>query len=94
MIIYANCKILHRSPRKTYERWIRNVVIFIVITIIAKKTPMALDSYIQIIEWAAVVCVITVLIFVIINLLFEPDVRCIVKEEFIPKIKSVCSRKR
>lgn len=94
MIMYANCKILHRSPRKTYERWIRNVVVFIVITIIAKKTPMELNSYIQIIEWAAVVCVITVLIFVIINLLFEPDVRSIVKEEFIPQIKSACSRKR
>lgn len=93
MIIYANCKILHISPRKTYERWIRNVIIFFFIIITTKKIPMILDSYIQIIGWAAVVCLITVLIFVIVNLLFEPDVRRFVKEEIIPKMKSAYSRK-
>lgn len=94
MILYANCKILHISPRKTYERWIRNVVIFIVITIISKKIPMVLDSYIKIIGWAVVVCVITVIVFVTVNLAFEPTVRSIIKEEFLPKIKKVCLRKR
>ena len=36
MIIYANKKILHRSPWRTYRRWLVNLALFIAVTVLSK----------------------------------------------------------
>lgn len=73
MIIYSNKRLLNRNPWVTYRRWILNLVIFIGVTLIAKKALsfVSLNSYFEIILWAAVCCVIIIPIFVSIDSLME-----------------------
>ena len=62
MIIYANKKILNRSPWKTYRRWLVNLGMFIAFTLISKAVfaHVALDTYLRIILWAAMSCVVVI----------------------------------
>lgn len=80
MIIYANKIILKRSPWITYKRWIRNVIIFLGVSLVCNQLPMKLDNYFNIIIWAAVVCIGTILVFVGGNLLLEPSLIPVLKE--------------
>ena len=54
MFIYANVRILHRSPWISYKRFISNSIIFTIITVISKWIPWHLDSYFSIIGYACV----------------------------------------
>lgn len=56
MILYANRRILHRSPLITYRRWLLNILLFIAMTVAGRwgLSHVALDSYGRIILWAAV----------------------------------------
>jgi hypothetical protein len=54
MFIYANVRILYRSPWVSYKRFISNTIIFIVITEVSKFIPWQLSSYFSIIGWACV----------------------------------------
>lgn len=62
MIIYANKKILNRSPWKTYRRWLVNLGMFIAFTLISKAVfaHVSLDTYPRIILWAAISCVVVI----------------------------------
>lgn len=71
MILYANRKILGRNPWITYRRWIRNLLLFVLITEISKYIPMRLDSYFYIILWALIFVCVTVPFFFAVNFLFE-----------------------
>lgn len=74
MIFYANQKILLRSPRITYRRWIRNLILFILITIILNNLSIQLLTYGEIIFWAVIACIIIIPFFFLINGLMEPKV--------------------
>ena len=56
MILYANRRILHRSPLITYRRWLLNILLFIAMTVAGRwgLSHVALDSYGRVILWAAV----------------------------------------
>lgn len=71
MILYANRKILGRNPWITYRRWIRNLLLFVLITKISKYIPMRLDSYFCIILWALIFVCVIVPFFFAVNFLFE-----------------------
>lgn len=75
MIIYANKRILKRSPWITYRRWLLNLVLFICVTDAAKFTlaHVSLDTYMQIILWAAVCCVIIIPLFFAAAFLTEKE---------------------
>lgn len=75
MIIYANISILKRSPWITYRRWLLNLALFVCITVAAKLVlaHVSLDSYWQIILWAAVCCVIIIPLFFVIAFLTEKE---------------------
>ena len=62
MIIYANKKILNRSPWKTYRRWLVNLGMFIAFTLISKVAfaHVVLDTYPRIILWATISCVVVI----------------------------------
>lgn len=91
MIIYANKKILHRSPWKTYRRWLVNLVLFIAVTVLSKPlfAHIALDTYPRIILWAAITCVIVIPLFFAVASLFDRETYRYAKELFAPYWKKV-----
>lgn len=91
MIIYANKKILHRSPWKTYRRWLVNLALFIAITVLSKPlfARIALDTYPRIILWAAITCVIVIPLFFVVASLFDRETYRYAKELFAPYWKKV-----
>lgn len=63
MIIYANTKILHRKPWRTYKTWVINLVVYVGVKILFSRIPLELNSYFQIIGSAVIVGMVTMLIF-------------------------------
>lgn len=63
MIIYANTKILHRSPWRTYKCWLINLVVYVGVKLLFSNIPMMLKTYFQIIGWAIIVGIIIIAIF-------------------------------
>ena len=94
MIIYANKKILQRSPWKTYRRWLANLALFIAITVLSKPlfARIALDTYPRIILWAAITCVIVIPLFFAVASLFDRETYRYAKELFAPYWKKVKMR--
>lgn len=91
MIIYANKKILHCSPWKTYRRWLVNLALFIAVTVLSKPllARIALDTYPRIILWAAITCVIVIPLFFAVASLFDRETYRYAKELFAPYWKKV-----
>lgn len=94
MIIYANKKILHRSPWTTYRRWLLNLALFIGITLLSKAVfaHIALDSYFSIIVWAAVCCVVIIPFFFVTVSLFDRETYRFAKELLTPYAKSALAK--
>ena len=94
MIIYANKKILHRSPWTTYRRWLLNLALFIGITLLSKVVfaHIALDSYFSIIVWAAVCCVVIIPFFFVTVSLFDRETYRFAKELLTPYAKSALAK--
>lgn len=76
MILYANRKILGRSAWITYRRWLLNLALFIVVTVVGKWffSFVALDSYFRIIGWAVVTCIVVIPFFFGVVSLCEGEV--------------------
>lgn len=87
MILYANKKILGRTPWITYRRWLTNLALFILVTFVTKQIAWNLDTYIAIILWAIVSCSIIIPLFFIVNSLLEPQAYYYVKKIIEPRIK-------
>ena len=94
MIIYANKKILHRSPWITYRRWLLNLALFIGITLLSKVVfaHIALDSYFSIIVWAAVCCVVIIPFFFVTVSIFDRETYRFAKELLTPYAKSALAK--
>ena len=76
MILYANRKILGRNPWITYRRWLLNLALFIAVTVAGKWlfSFVALDSYLRIIGWAIVCCIVVIPLFFGVVSLCEREV--------------------
>ena len=94
MVIYANKRILKRSPWITYRRWLINLAVFICITVAAKYAlaHIALLTYWQIILWAAVCCVIVIPLFLIIVSLSEKETYRCAKSLVYPYFRRVIAK--
>ncbi len=94
MIIYANKRILNRSPWKTYRRWLINLGMFIIVTLVSKRifTHIALDTYPRIILWAAISCVIIVPLFFVVASIFDKETFLAAKEMLSPYFKKLLSK--
>ena len=73
MIIYSNRKILKRSPIKTYRRWITDLVLFAAILFTDRFIVLSLDSYIKIVLWCVPYTIVTLLLYLIVNSIFERE---------------------
>lgn len=63
MIIYANKKILLRSPWVTYKRWLVLIITFVLVEYAVSYINVDLSSYLKIILWAVVACATIIPIF-------------------------------
>lgn len=63
MFIYANRRILKRSPWPSYKRLLTNSVVFMIVTSVVKRIPWKLTSYYLIIGWACIASVIICIIY-------------------------------
>ncbi len=70
MIIYAN-RLLKRSPFVTYKRWLVNLALFLVVTVVSKLILPEITSLFILIVWAAVYCVVIVPLFFAVDSLSE-----------------------
>ena len=89
MIIYANKKILHRSPWKTYRRWLVNLALFIAVTVLSKPlfAHIALDTYPRIILWAAITSVVVIPLFFVVASMFDRETYRYAKTLVTPYLK-------
>lgn len=94
MIIYANKKILHRSPWKTYRRWLVNLAMFIAVTVLSKPlfAHIALDTYPRIIMWAAITCIVVIPLFFTVSSLFDRETYGYAKKLISPYLSRMWSR--
>lgn len=95
IIIFANKKVLKRSPWPTYRKWIENCILFIIVVIVFLKLPMNLDNYIMLIMNTIWVSIVIIIIFVGAISIFEKDSRKVAKEyifEYIDKLRNKITR--
>lgn len=94
MIIYANKKILKRSPWKTYRRWLVNLALFIAVTLLSKPifAHISLDTYPKIILWAAITCMVVIPLFFMVSSLFDRETYRYAKSIIAPYIQRIFHR--
>lgn len=94
MILYANRKILHRSPWITYRRWLLNLALFVVVTVAAKYifSFIPLDTYWQIIFWAVICCIVIIPLFFVVVSIFDRETYRCAKELLSPYFKSFLNK--
>lgn len=63
MIIYANKRILGRSPWIAYKKVISNALVFVAISYVSSLINWTLDSYISIVMWAIVSAVVIMAVY-------------------------------
>lgn len=91
MILYANRKILGRNPWTTYRRWLLNLALFIVVTVVGKWffSFIALDSYFRIIGWAVVCCIVVIPFFFGVVSLCEREVFHFAMDLLMPYLRKM-----
>ena len=89
MIIYANKKILNRSPWKTYRRWLVNLALFVAVTLLSKPifAHISLDTYPKIILWAAITCVVVIPLFFAVSSMFDRETYRYAKSIIAPYVQ-------
>lgn len=98
MILYANRKILGRNPWITYRRWLLNLALFIIVTVAGKWffSFIVLDSYLRIIGWAVVTCIVVIPFFFGVVSLCEREVFRFAWEllkPYLQKVKEKCLKR-
>lgn len=73
IIIYANRKILKRSPWITYKRWLINLIVFIMVLFINKKLNFDLSSYKNIIIYCIPYMISVFILFFCVAAISEPE---------------------
>lgn len=75
MIIYANVKIMHRSPWPTYRRWLINLGLLVGCVWGFSELHLRMDSYLLLVQKGIVIGIIVMAIFFIVNSLTEKKSR-------------------
>lgn len=74
MILYVNKRIVPKSARTTYKRIIVNLGLFILIVFLSDLLGIKIESFTEIIAWAALYSVVSIAVFIMTNLLFDKKV--------------------
>lgn len=73
IIFYTNRKILNRSPKKTFKRWLVNIFMFLIITYLTSLLRININSYIELILWSAILFLFAIFINFTICSIFEKE---------------------
>ena len=92
MIIYA-ARILGRSCWITYRRWLLNMGIFGILTIVFNYFEITANDYLELLVIAVIVSVVTVFSFTLINIVFERSTANYLLNFLKNNLKSVFRRK-
>ncbi len=88
MIIYANRRILNRSPWVTYKRIISNTVVFALISYITSLFKWNLDSYVSIILWAIISGIAILAVYFVVASVVNVDSFRVLKSYILSFIKN------
>ena len=96
IILYANRKILDRRAWITYRRWFLNLAVYALVVTTAKYllSFVALNSYIRIIFWAVVCCVVIIPLFFAAVSMQDRDVFRFAKTLFMPYSQAILRKFR
>lgn len=73
MIYYACKRILHTKQSAVYRKWSINVILFIVLQILGQKIGITPASYLGVILYAAILMLITLLLFGFAGILYDKE---------------------
>ena len=93
MIIYANKRILNRSPWITYKRVISNTILFVLISFVTNFFKWDLSSYLSIIIWAAISGIVILAIYFVVASVVNPDSFMVLKDYIKGFLKSKSKKK-
>ena len=89
MILYSSHKLLKRSAKNTYFKWILNFILFAVIMFVSNKLfdITMLNSYIMIIIYAAITGVVVVAAFFVMGSVIDKESYLYCRDFIVGKIK-------
>lgn len=73
MILYANLKILNRSPWKTYRTWVIDIALFALFTWLNSIITVNMSSYFLLVLWACIYGLIILAGYLTVISLFNPE---------------------
>lgn len=74
MILYANRKILHRSPMITYKKWLINAVVFLVVILVTNPNHHRFSSYFDILLWGCLYGIGVTMIYIAVTCVTQSKV--------------------
>lgn len=92
MLIYANKRLLHRSPWNSYKRVLIDFALFILISTLGKIMPWHLEGYVPIIAWACISGLIICAVFFAAASLTNPNEFKLLRELAGPTASSFLKR--
>lgn len=87
VIIYANRKIIGRSPLKTYRRWIQNTVLMVLFAVLLPNFLPQIDNYLLWVLNAVWVSIVCFFVYFFVDTVFDPQSFHCAKEILIKFIK-------
>ena len=75
IVIYANTRVLKRSPWPTYRRWLINAVVFGIVVSVFLRLPLKVDSYLRLLLNGVWVSIVVLFIFFGVSSIAEPKAR-------------------
>lgn len=97
IILYVNRRILHQSSLPTYIRWLTNIGLFVLVSLIVKRYfPIAATGYVVLVIYAAVYTVLILAMFIGVNFLLfrkqlDPTVSYL---RNVPLVRKIYKKKR
>lgn len=75
IIVFANVKVLHRSPWPTYRRWLINMAVFACVVPLLLSLPLDMSSFVKLIGHALWISPIVLVLFMAVNSIAEKEAR-------------------
>ncbi|NGM84595.1 sugar isomerase [Paenibacillus sp. 7124] len=73
MIIYANRRLMDRSPWLTLKKWGVNIALFVFIYLVVESVTLPVHSYLSFVIWGIALSAVIFPIYLAVNSLFEKD---------------------
>lgn len=89
MILYANRKIMHRSPWPTYRRWILNLGTTLLFIYIVRLLPIHIDDYLSFFIWGGGISIASMSFFLLFASFFDRQAFLVAEDQLKPLLKKL-----